>query len=75
MTTQVGLQNNQEKGFVFIDNSESIPCDAGSVEKVNSTARNILSTGAEALAAIPIASINIAASLIGGALNGSYLKA
>lgn len=74
MTTQVGLQNKQEVGFVFIDNSENIPCDVASVQEVNLVAQNIIAAGAEALAVVPRISVNIVGALYSGVLTGVFTR-
>ena len=65
MTTQVGLQNKQEIGFVFIDNAENIPCDVEGEREVNLVAQNIILSGAfEVLVAVPRVSVNNAGALL-----------
>ena len=58
MTTQIRLQNQQEAGFVFIDNSKNIPCDAESKQEVNFVAQNIISA-VGSLVAVPKSVINV----------------
>ena len=73
MTTQIGLQNQQEAGFVFIDNSENIPCDAESEQEVNFVAQSIISEVGD-LVAVPRYAVNILLSACSDVLTGVFSR-
>ena len=74
MTIQIGLQNKQEIGFVFIDNSENIPCDAESGKEINLAAQSIISSCAKALVAAPKCAVNISLSVCSDTLKGIFSR-